>query len=701
MKQLFFYLKGAFLLIALCMQTNNYSQCNPSAPNIGVQAEAVSSITIIKGTATTLTSPITGASYQWAKDGVDITGANSQNLIINNFDDLDVGNYTISVDGTTLTNSVVLTILENTISAYESDRQALIDLYNSTNGTAWTNSTNWLTGPMEDWEGVTVTNCRVTKLNLQENNLEGPLPASFSNLNALRYLHLKDNNISGVLNISLMTSLLTIGVQNNSFNDIVFGSNASLQRANITNNPIIVGKTIDLSAMRELIDFRAVGIGLSGLTMSGDYNNLRYLLIQDNAITGTLDMSTMPKIIIVNAHNNQFTDFNMGVGAHLQRFYIFNNPITPGKSLDISTMRDLVDFRIQSLGITNLTVSGDYNNLRYLLIQDNQISGTFDISNMPKLSLTYAHNNQFTDFSVGNNPELRRLYLYNNPISPGKTMDISLMRELLDFRVQGLGLNELVMSGTYNNMYYFMVQDNNITGDLDLSTMLQLRLCYAKNNLYENLILPDNFAAADSELTTINVRNNSLHFDDLIPYNSIFSTINFHYTPQRNVPTQVSGNILSVNVGGATSYNWTPSGSGNPFVAPSSGTYSCASSNPTQVPGLVIESDPVTLSVSAKVSNHETKTLEKVDSGVNKLKTYPNPVSQSEPILNIELNIESSKAVHFIVYSINGQKMKDLYKDVKLGKSTFGIDLNGIPQGLYILQSEFDNEIVKQKVIIE
>ncbi|WP_299883791.1 T9SS type A sorting domain-containing protein [uncultured Lacinutrix sp.] len=694
MKQLFFKLKCVCLFITLCIQTNSYSQCDPSAPNIGVQAEAISSITIIKGTSTTLSSPITGSSYQWTKDGANILGANSANLVLNNFNSVDVGEYTIIVDGVTLVNTISLAILENTISGYESDRQALIDLYNSTNGPAWTNSTNWLTGPIENWEGVTVTNCRVTRLNLQANNLNGTLPASFSNLTGLKYLYLKENDISGVLDISSMTSLTILNAQNNNFNDIIFGSNNSLQRINISSNPIISGKTIDLSAMRELIDFRAVGLGLNQLTLSGDYNNLRYLLVQDNNLTGTLDMSKMPKITIVFAHNNQFTDFNLGTGAELQRFYFYNNPVISGKSIDISSMRNLLDFRIQNLGISNITQSGTYNKMLYFLIQDNQISGTFDISNMPNLVLAFAHNNQFTDFSLGNNTKLSRLYLYNNPIIPGKTMDISSMRALLDFRVQNLGLSDLVMSGTYSNMYYFIVQDNNITGDLDLSTMLNLRLCYAKSNFYENLILPTNFADVDSELTHINVRDNSLHFDDLIPYNSIFSTTNFYYAPQRNVITQVSGNTLSVNVGGATNYNWTPSGSGNPLVTTSNGTYACATSNPSQVPGLVIHSNPVTVSQSARFIN-------KTNNEIGKLKMYPNPLPQTEAILNVELKTESSKSVHFVVYSINGKKIKDIFKKGKTGVFTYKLDLNGIPQGMYILQSEFDDKILKQKIIIQ
>ena len=46
----------------------------------------------------------------------------------------------------------------------ESDSLALVALYNSTDGSNWTNNTNWLTGNVDTWFGVTVSGNRVTEL---------------------------------------------------------------------------------------------------------------------------------------------------------------------------------------------------------------------------------------------------------------------------------------------------------------------------------------------------------------------------------------------------------------------------------------------------------------------------------------------------------------------------------------------------------
>ena len=57
----------------------------------------------------------------------------------------------------------------------QAERDALIDLFNATNGSEWTNNTNWLSSsePVSSWYGVTVENNMVTEVSLYNNNLEG------------------------------------------------------------------------------------------------------------------------------------------------------------------------------------------------------------------------------------------------------------------------------------------------------------------------------------------------------------------------------------------------------------------------------------------------------------------------------------------------------------------------------------------------
>ena len=68
-----------------------------------------------------------------------------------------------------------------------SEKDALISLYNSTQGNQWNTSWN-LDSPIESWYGVTVEEGKVVELNLFMNNLEGQLPETIGQLVNLRKL---------------------------------------------------------------------------------------------------------------------------------------------------------------------------------------------------------------------------------------------------------------------------------------------------------------------------------------------------------------------------------------------------------------------------------------------------------------------------------------------------------------------------------
>ena len=80
-----------------------------------------------------------------------------------------------------------------------SDRGALVSLYRSTGGEKWLDRTNWLTdAPLGDWYGVTVDRAgRVVRLELDANNLAGPIPPEIAHLTQLRRLTLAENVLDG------------------------------------------------------------------------------------------------------------------------------------------------------------------------------------------------------------------------------------------------------------------------------------------------------------------------------------------------------------------------------------------------------------------------------------------------------------------------------------------------------------------------
>ena len=79
------------------------------------------------------------------------------------------------------------------------DRAALVALYNATGGENWTRKTNWSSSvPVGEWSGVTTDgDGRVTRLNLSDKNLTGPLPPELGTLTNLTGLYLNHNNLTG------------------------------------------------------------------------------------------------------------------------------------------------------------------------------------------------------------------------------------------------------------------------------------------------------------------------------------------------------------------------------------------------------------------------------------------------------------------------------------------------------------------------
>ena len=95
------------------------------------------------------------------------------------------------------------------------DKAALVALYNATDGANWMTNTNWSSQePLSSWHGVTTNSAgRVTRLALNNNGLDGTLPAALGDLSALEQLDLQNNALSGALpdelaNLTNLTSLL-------------------------------------------------------------------------------------------------------------------------------------------------------------------------------------------------------------------------------------------------------------------------------------------------------------------------------------------------------------------------------------------------------------------------------------------------------------------------------------------------------------
>ena len=98
--------------------------------------------------------------------------------------------------------AVLLLITSFTFAIPKAEKNALIDLYESTNGANWKNTWD-LSSKVSNWNGVVIENNHVVSITLFNNNLEGTLPNSIGNLENLKLLNLAFNNIEGNLPVGI------------------------------------------------------------------------------------------------------------------------------------------------------------------------------------------------------------------------------------------------------------------------------------------------------------------------------------------------------------------------------------------------------------------------------------------------------------------------------------------------------------------
>ena len=120
----------------------------------------------------------------------------------------------------------------------------LVEFYNATNGDNWKDNTNWLSDkPLAEWYGIETTNWRVTEVDLHDNNLSGPIPASLGNLTQLIDLRLYDNQLSGPIPTELgnLSNLTELNLSTNQLSGSIpesIGNLSNLERLDLSNNQL-------------------------------------------------------------------------------------------------------------------------------------------------------------------------------------------------------------------------------------------------------------------------------------------------------------------------------------------------------------------------------------------------------------------------------------------------------------------------------
>ena len=235
---------------------------------------------------------------------------------------------------TTLLLSLSILHFTSTAQVIEQDSLALVAFYNSTGGLNWNNNSNWLTGPVGTWHGVTVEGGRVVELKFySDNNLDGTIPKEIGDLGEIETFIIGNNpNLTGNLptSIGLLIVLKWFGIGNCSLTGTIpnsIGNCFQLIQLALTDNNLtgsIPSEIGNLDSLQFLTLFN------NQLTSSippelGDCDNLQELWLNDNQLTGTIpeEVSYLDNLQILNVNNNQLSG---ELPEYLSNLFYQNSP---------------------------------------------------------------------------------------------------------------------------------------------------------------------------------------------------------------------------------------------------------------------------------------------------------------------------------------------------------------------------------------
>ncbi|WP_298320825.1 immunoglobulin domain-containing protein [uncultured Aquimarina sp.] len=341
-------------------------------------------------TTTQLTS--NANTYQWFKNGLPIDGATNKEYTITNVTAADQAVYffeatnTIVDDLILIRRAIKVEVIEegDTCGVSESEKQALIDLYNSTDGPNWTNNSNWLTdAPVCDWYGVTVIEGKVTELYLYNNKLSGVLPLTINQLSNLTRLALAVNRLSGNIPEELgeLKELYYLHLGMNLFSGEIPAKLYQLQ--NLTDITLANNELSGLvsSQIGNLINLTRIDFG--GNLLSGNIpseieslSNLRHIELNDNQFTGNIpiELGGLSNLQVLLLYNNKLEGpipNELGLLTELNRLNLSVNLLTGEVPIEINNLNKLENFSFAFNKISG-KIPLDLNALRKLIFSNNQ-----------------------------------------------------------------------------------------------------------------------------------------------------------------------------------------------------------------------------------------------------------------------------------------------------------------------------------------
>lgn len=335
----------------------------------------------------------------------------------------------------------------------EVQRNALIALYNSTNGDSWNNKNDiWKMEPLHtdgfampgtetNWHGVTCdeNNTMVVGVDLNNNNLSGTLPAELGDLSNLTYLNLASNQLSGTIPSELgkLSGLKELDLHSNQLTGIPpeLADLSNLTHLKLDRNPLRGSIPAGLGNLSNLQELSLSANQFNGPIPPelGHLVNLEQLYLHDNHLPGNIPLQ-------------------LGNLSNLKNLTLNSNQLTGNIPSDIGNLTNLApngsDFRWNAL----YTGSDELRNFLNTKQQDGNWENTQTIA--PKGVTAVVINPSsvqisWTPIVYTHDPGGYRVYYSTTPGEPYDPYQTTVDKEVSRMDVKDL---------TEGTVYYFVVQ---------------------------------------------------------------------------------------------------------------------------------------------------------------------------------------------------------------------------------------------------
>ena len=382
------------------------------------------------------------------------------------------GVITVDMNDTTYTVPVTLEVVADYCGVQDDvsygECQALLSLFDSTNGSEWNNKDNWLKFPPDvtDWANVTVMDGHIVNLDMTWNNLSGSLPAEIGNLTWLEGMLFYGSGISGELpaTIANMTSLVNLWVGGNQLSGEIpawLGGMTNLQGLGLQSNPFTGSIPPELGNLTNLKMLLLNHIGLTGEVPGelGNLANLEYFSVGGNQLSGPIP----PELTRM---------------TNLQNLYLYGNQFSGPIPGELGSLQNLVTLDMNSNQLSGEIPGelGNLQNLQTLNISWNQLSGPIPgalgkLANLQSLDLSWNQLSGGIPGALGKLQNLNTLMLNSNQLSGGIPAALGGMKNLGTLMLNDNQLSGPIPAsfGNLTNLGFLQLANNQLSGSIPAS----------------------------------------------------------------------------------------------------------------------------------------------------------------------------------------------------------------------------------------